>query len=154
MKNIILLVAVFSYSGMAFSQRNSSIIGRWDAVSTFTGDVYVNSENDSTFMSEEMKQRYPEKADQEKLIQHTKQVFLNTHFIFGKNGEYQQEVDGKILIQEYYKLNKAKSIIKIFSKNSLGDSVTEEIKYSQKGKILSIKFQTEDNLLSYVLKKH
>ena len=128
-------------------------VGEWQTISAFTGDVYVSSKSDSTFISDEMKERYPDTEVQRKLIQISRDVYLSQRFIFREDGTYLLINFDKKLIEERYKLNRAKSVIETFSKNAAGEYITDEIKYRQKGKFLYLIMDSEDNPSELMLEK-
>src|SRR6186997_1424463 len=86
---ILLLLSKFSI----FGQCDNSIIGEWKVISCFNGEVYFNLKNDSTFLTTEIKQEYPDTLTQRKYIEMAKDIYGRFIYRFNKDGQFTHTAD-------------------------------------------------------------
>ena len=86
MKYSVLFIMFFFTEISIFGQCDNSFPGEWKVVSCFNGEVYFNLKTDSTYVTDEIKEMYPDSATQKRFIQLAKDVYGSFVYHFKKNG--------------------------------------------------------------------
>ena len=153
MRVIFLFVSFLVLALTSFSQKKSAITGSWKVVSVFDGDIYFNLKTDSVYISPDMQARYPDTAVQKNLIANAKAIYGKMQFHFQSNGIFKQSRGAAFLFSSQFTDIPSKGIIEITSDNSLGEKVTDQIKYELRENQLYLSLQWDESNFDYVLEK-
>ena len=85
---LVIVYLLFICSYQANGQCDKSLVGHWQVVAAFNGEVYFNLKTDSTFISSEIKEMYPDTSSQNRMIALAKDIYSATNFSFDQNGIY------------------------------------------------------------------
>lgn len=136
---------LFICSFQASGQCNKSLVGHWQMIAAFNGEVYFNLKTDSTFISSEIKEMYPDTASQNRMIALAKDIYSATNFKFDKNGIYRMFLDTTFQIEGRYCYKVKDNILQLTSKNSLGKDITENTISRLENGLLYISKKQEDS---------
>jgi hypothetical protein len=148
MKKFVFLCILLCIEFNVSAQKTASIIGRWQVVSYFDGEIYFNLQTDSSSISKEMLYSYPEKKAQEKLIENAKQIYSGFEYEFKKNGVYKQKLGIFDSSEGIYKLNPSKGTVDLFF-----DDSKQTCKYSFKNGLLEFTILFDDLKIEFTLKR-
>ncbi len=152
MRILSIIIAFIIFSADTSAQKPSSIVGHWKVISVFTGEVFVSSKTDSIFLSDAIKELYPNPEYCKGYLDMARKVFL-TDVYFGPDGIYKHMMGDTVGYEQYYKINTLKSVIEVTGKNSLGNDVMEEIEYLITDEVLHLKIKTTDFPIELTLEK-
>ena len=146
---------IFICSFQASGQCNKSLVGHWQVVAAFNGEVYFNLKTDSTFISSEIKEMYPDTASQNRMLAAAKEIYSGTNFKFDKNGIYKMYFDTNFLTEGQYCYKAKDNILRLISKNSLGRDMVENLISRLENGLLYISQKQEDDehTLDLILEK-
>ena len=135
-------------------QCDKSIVGEWKVIAAFNGEIYFNLITDSTFITPDIKQMYPDTASQNRLLALAKQIYSAYKFSFEDKDVYKHYLDTAFLDSGYYCFKPSKKILQLSSKNSLGDEIIEDTISKIENGLLYISYKWGDeNMIDFVLQK-
>ena len=152
MKGFFLFAVIVLLVSTSYAQADTSIIGTWKIVSVKTAGIYFNFKTDSVSLPDEVKHKYPGKAEQKKLIDNVSFLFSNTKFQFERNGNLRQILVGEVS-NGSYRVIPSQNIIELTGKNSLKEEVTDKVKYTLKNGLLNLIIDLDDEEFDLVLEK-
>ena len=142
---------LFSLSGSG--QSDTSIVGVWKVISMSADGIYYNLKTDSISLPEELKEKYPDKAAQQKLIAGLKTLLPTTRYHFERGGIFKQSIEGDIAFEGRYRSITSQKIIEITTKNSLNEEGTDKIKYILKNGLLLLSMDLDEETIDLILEK-
>jgi len=124
-----LILFVFLYTCFGFAQTNS-VIGKCKIVAIDNGEVYYNVKTDSiSIISEDLKEMYTDESQMQMLKELMKKVYTNNPIEFDENGVFKMKTGLGGTIESKYKNDAIRNVIIMESKNSLNETVIDEMPY-------------------------
>ena len=65
---LLIMCLLFICNYQASGQCDKSLVGHWRVIAAFNGEVYFNLKTDSAFISEEIKEMYPDTSSQNRML--------------------------------------------------------------------------------------
>lgn len=149
----LILLFLFSTSNLK-AQCDSSIIGVWKPISVITEEIRFDFEADSVTISRESASYNSDSASQGIRREMIKIMFQDFQYTFNKDGSFEMILIEDLKDQGSYCFDRMKGIIKMTSKNSLGELVSIESKASITNGILNIKIDMgQEEIFEVILKR-
>lgn len=127
-----------------FGQCDNSLVGKWKVISVFNGEIYFNLKTDSTFLTEEAKQKYPDTLAQKQFIQNAKFIYGTTTFEFQRNGVLILDMTSIFQDTSRYCYNSTDKILQHTAKNSYGQELTDTVAVTFRQNLLCFRFREID----------
>ncbi len=136
-------------------QCDKSIVGSWHVVAAFNGQVYFNLKTDSSFISSEIREMYPDTLSQNRMLSVAKELYGTTKFIFEKNGVFKMYLDTAFQFEGKYCFKSENNILQLTSKNSSGENITDysSSRFDKGFLLISQKQDDGERVLDLVLEK-
>ena len=154
MKYFIIIILFQITELPTFGQCDESLIGDWRVISCFNGEVYFNLKNDSTFLTPEMKELYPDSTSQWAFIQAAKDIYGSLVYHYAKDGTFIITAEAHYLNSGKYCFIPSDKVVLETTKNSLGKEVVENVNARLENDLLYLsKKWEEDKKYNIVLEK-
>ena len=127
MKYLIFFISLISLNLSVFSQCDESLTGDWKVISCFNGEIYFNLKTDSTFLTTEIKNQYPDSISQRALLQTAIDIYGSLMYHYDKNGTFILTSESHFLYSGKYCFVPSNETVLETSKDSMGKEIVEKI---------------------------
>lgn len=145
MRHLYVLIILLTSHLSVNAQCDSSLNGSWKIAALATGYIYFSYTSDLTYVSPDLDIAHPDSASKAKLIASLKNMFKDHAYKFDGNGQFQSQIAKNLTDTGTYCYVKETGVLKLTYKNSLGNSVTMDVKAVFNKGLLVISIPKADN---------